>query len=197
MNLPSSMIVTLIITATILTAVAFQPVVKAELNVEVKSVQGLQQTIKVKQQKKQVKKLKLEANRKNINDLIIVGSSSTIDISEVENFWLTLNKNTSLQNRVNKISPKTYTLYTDFNTNYSQAKVTIGYDIKDIEPAIDKNYKVPVGDYKIVLSPAKYSQEILFDTWEKLDYQRTIEAVLEEHIVNANGEIISVSVLYK
>jgi hypothetical protein len=198
MNLPSSLVVTVIIVLGIWLAVVFQPQAASQVNgsFEPKSISA--ESIATAPQSEGASKAVPIAAVKPLG-VAITGITAVISLSEVDVLWEKLNADPQFMANLTTTTPTMYAYYRDFNADYSKANVSVGYKSGDIKLGGLAQIVAHEGFYQTLLSPSFYEQAQLLSAWQKIDYQRSVVAVLEKHNVNEKGEInrSALSVLYK
>lgn len=218
MNLPSSLVVTAIITLGIWLAVAFQPQASSQLNLaSIAEYQPLMNndlhadkskitdplitvpSSSESQKAPQLSKKTSLPTAVNTQNLAITGITAVLALTKAESLWTQLNNDSRFTTSLTTSTPTMYAYYRDFNADYSEAKVSVGYHSEDITLKTIQPVRLYQGDYQALVKPGLHDQTQLLNAWQKIDYQRTVKAVLEKHTLNEQGQITSSSllVLYK
>jgi hypothetical protein len=223
MNLPSSLVVTAIITLGIWLAVAFQPQAANQFDSGLASnaaqsepsaassiatssfaasTTGSKPATGVENTMAASSPLTASASAapgSGTHGIVLVGVSAEIALTEVGGLWTKLNQDPRFAANLSTATPTMYAYYRDFNSDYSIANVSVGYSSKDINLSGLQQITLHEGEYQVLAGPGLYEQAELLSAWQKIDYQRSVLAVLERHKLTAQGEISSsaLSVLYK
>lgn len=124
----------------------------------------------------------------------VVGIRRTTELMKAETVWQEFSNNKALSDQLDSYTVSVFAIYSDFNSDYSQATISIGYN----KPGMNGNkYPIPTGDIKPLLKPSKYGNNDLFNAWQDIDYSRAVEAVVERRDYTQNSELTSLFVIYK
>lgn len=191
MNLFQSLITTALIVTAVWTVALFQPItaIAGEKTSEETSAKPTQSKV-VKNQ--------IKSATQPFKDLAISGISQTIALDQLSQLWLAFNDNKKLHNKLKQNPSKTYVYYQNFSSNYDSAKVTIGYDAKELTMAT-KPLKLSDAGFELLLKKAKYSNQQLRTAWDNIDYRRTVVGILEVHHLTPESTVSSseIYVLYQ
>ncbi|CAM3749004.1 GyrI-like domain-containing protein [Parendozoicomonas haliclonae] len=172
MNLPASILSTIAICAVVFSAVLFQPVPLSAAETVVQPEKPAAQYPDVH---------------------ILAGITKQVPMTEINSLWQEFYAQTGLHELVSNKQPSIYVLYQDISEGFDNARITIGYDVRDLKSTIETQ-PVPRGSYQTLLPAGKYSHEELYG-WSDLDYSKGTEAILEQHKVDPSGQVISTSLL--
>lgn len=185
----SSIVKTLIIVVVVwgVALLQLQPVIASEAFVKAEKVE-----------KKKDKPVAEHRDLITLERIEIVGVQKKTSLNNLDVLWQQFENKSLLQNRLVKQPDRVVVLYQNFDNNYQQADIAIGYPKNLVSPATDV-ITIAGGKYAQVLPNAKYSDAELMSAWQKLDYRKSIHSVVETHDLNSLGEVTSsqVSVLYK
>jgi hypothetical protein len=123
----------------------------------------------------------------------IAGIRQYIELADIQPLWQKFNKHTELHKHLKQQPKKVYVLYQRISKNYQQAEVTIGYDINEMRQ-FDKHYSIDISHNAVLLPAKKYNKTQLSEAWEKIDYKKMKEYVLEVHTLNQTGETTATQV---
>lgn len=188
MRLFASIITSIAITGGIWGAVFLQPVAA---NVTEKNV------IK-RQSETSIQSSKLEQTT-NDEKKTLRGVTQTIPLKAIDKLWNTFYEqsvaNKSLPDSVKQL----IVIYQNFNPDYSEAKVTIGYEAQSNNPDNVVILFPPEKQMNVVLSQGKHTDEQLTDAWSKINFSKQVKAVVEVHHLNQHGlpDSSQLSVYYK
>jgi hypothetical protein len=144
-----------------------------------------------------------EQGKKSIKSFDLEGLTANVSLAEVQQLWLDFGDRYDLHNRLTGMRVSSYALYKNFNDDYSRADVTVGYSSDSLRGKrrveTSAEVRVPTGSYNMLLEAGKHSRSEVDNAWKEVDYDRIIDAILEEHVVNTSGSVISsaIYVLYK
>ena len=129
----------------------------------------------------------------NPDSIHIAGIRQYIELADIQLLWQKFNERSELHKHLKQQPNKVYVLYQKISKDYQQAEVTIGYDINEMTQ-FDKHYSIDISHNAILLSENKYDKKQLSDAWEKINYQKIKEYVLEVHKLNQTGETTATQV---
>ncbi len=221
MNLPSSIVVSGFVIASVWFALLFQPEavwaqVEAtqytldpqEVNQEATSTKpstlpettsiaaaqvtpnaGAQETTLTLQAEVSLPKLSLQG----------VSLETSLQPEAIANLWLEFADRYDLHRRLNKSRINSYAIYRNFNSDFSRALVSIGYNSTDLDGSGEIAIQLAENQYTELLSPAQHSAEKMATAWQDIDYTRELEAIVEQHALNSSGQVVASSlyVLYR
>lgn len=160
-------------------------------------LESQQTQVKQIEPKPQTKQAKPKVvNQQPNNNVSIVGISDRIQLTEanITKLWQKLNNNNKLTQQLTSNRFTIYAIYHEFNADYSQANVVIGYNA----PAMQGNqFNIPSGDKTMLLDTIPYSATAISQAWQHIDYSRPLKAVIEQHKFNNDKQTVSISVVYQ
>ncbi|BFM16695.1 hypothetical protein R50073_28780 [Maricurvus nonylphenolicus] len=209
MNLPSSIVVSAFIVAVVWFGVVYQPgnawaYPGGQAQAQEEAQASAQEDSKVKDLAKSpapqagIPAVTENDLNKRIDAFKMEGITRNVTLAGAQELWVDFGDRYDLHNRLNGMHVSTYTLYDNFNDDYSRADVTIGYNVEALRGEGSVAASVPAGNYATLLEEGKRSQSEIAGAWEKLNYDRGVKAILEEHTVNTSGQVIAsaIYVLY-
>lgn len=124
----------------------------------------------------------------------ISGLQQQIMLKNVDLLWKTFSTMSALNQSLKQQPKKVYVLYDSFSKNYQKANVTIGYDINELTK-FDRHYSVNINEFKPLLPAKHFEDGELAKAWDKIDYNRKVNAVLEIHKLDKTGKPQSTQML--
>lgn len=141
---------------------------------------------------------KVTANALAIEDvqniIHISGLQQQIMLKNVDQIWQTFSTMSALNQSLKQQPKKVYVLYGSFSKNYQKANVTIGYDINELTK-FDRHYSVNISEFKPLLPAKHFEDGQLAKAWDKIDYNKKVNAVLEIHTLAKSGKPQSTQIL--
>ncbi|CAA0105047.1 Uncharacterised protein [BD1-7 clade bacterium] len=131
----------------------------------------------------------------NLSEKSLIGVKQQIKIADVQNLWGTFQNDATLQGRLNTMTPVAYVIYESFNDSFEEATVTIGYEASALMGSVAATERIEPGRYEQLLAPKVYADERFNSAWSGIRYSDELEAVVEVHAFNANGDITSSQLL--
>lgn len=125
-----------------------------------------------------------------LDSTTISGVTEQLLLANIPQLWQRFNADSKLHNKLTNQPNKVYVLYRGFSNNYQQANVTIGYDVTLLNEALHP-VVIDTRDQAILLVADQYSEAQLAAAWNKIDYQASLQYVLEVHSLNPAGETTS------
>ncbi|MBB6520734.1 hypothetical protein [Pseudoteredinibacter isoporae] len=124
----------------------------------------------------------------------VVGIQRTTALMKADTVWQEFSNNKTLSNQLDSYTVSVFAIYSNFNSDFSQATISIGYDKSGMK---GNSYPIPSGDITPLLKPSNYGNNDLFNAWQDIDYSRAVEAVVERRDYTQNSELTSLFVIYK
>lgn len=124
----------------------------------------------------------------------IIGISRVIELGAIDKVWQDFEAKIELSNQISSEKYTIYVVYSDLNADYSRAKVSMGF--LDASMSGSK-ISLPTGKKISLLASGKHSANDIYQSWNKIDYNKSVKAVLERHDYSGTKEKISVSVIYQ
>ena len=158
----------------------------------------------------QLKVTKASANassdekQKEVSQQYLDGVTKTLPLESVGTLWGDFERIIAEQNKLPANWDTIIVLYQNLNSDFTEATVTIGFPSTNNSatdnsatnnlvalPAIEKAQPL--------LKRGKYSESELIDAWQQINFQRQVDALVEIHYLNPQGEPESsqLSVYYK
>lgn len=123
----------------------------------------------------------------------IVGKSQIANLSELGSVWLSFSEDEALNRQITDQLYTVYIVYSEFDKTFSSARISIGYSY----PIVGQKITLPSGKRIRILSPGKYSEEAVRNSWKDIDFIRPVKAVLEKREYEKGQETISLYVIYQ
>lgn len=79
-------------------------------------------------------------------------------------------------------------LYQEFNPSFTEAKVTIGFNVAKSPLANDLIKLPPIEKTELLLKRGDHSESELTTAWEAINFQKSVKAVIEIHFLESKGE---------
>ena len=158
----------------------------------------------------QLKVTKASANassdekQKEVSQQYLDGVTKTLPLESVGTLWGDFERMIVEQNKLHANWDTIIVLYQNLNSDFTEATVTIGFPSTG-NSATDNsatNNLVALPEIEIaqpLLKRGKYSESELIDAWQQINFQRQVDALVEIHYLNQQGEPESsqLSVYYK
>lgn len=187
MNLFASILTTAVITGSIWGLVLTQP-----------AIANSARNLNSKQSVPHITPHKTEQLAASTDQRYLSGVSQTLTLHNVPQLWERFYNQFSEDNPLPASVDRIFVLYQDFNTDFSSAHITIGYEVK--KSLAGNNHKLPpTKQAQLLLKKGKHNTEVLTKAWDKINFQRDLTAVVEIHYLNQHGlpDSSQVSVYYK
>lgn len=114
--------------------------------------------------------------------------SKNVSFEDVLALWTEFEEQLTDYDQIPMTSDSVVLLYRNINSDFTRAHVTIGFIVEQHAPA-PKDIELPsTQDYQQLLSRGPYSDSEMEGAWEKIDYRRPIDAVIETHYLNPLGQ---------
>lgn len=126
--------------------------------------------------------------------LKIAGIQKNIALTDIHQLWLTFNSQSKLHDSLKVQPTKVYVLYSGITDSFQQADVTIGYDIKELKQHSNP-FNLDMRHSEVILPAKPYTAAQLATAWEKIDYSKSVNFVLETHSLNKSGNTTSTTML--
>lgn len=120
----------------------------------------------------------------------ISGVHKRIQLNEISQLWAEFNGAAGLQQSLKDYPRAVYVLYSAVAKDYQAANVTIGYYVEELKH-YDHSYTVNMKRHQPLLKTGQYNVLQLADAWERIDYNRPLDTVLEVHQLERSGQIRS------
>ncbi|WP_133405320.1 hypothetical protein [Parashewanella tropica] len=118
----------------------------------------------------------------------ISGLTERVKLLELPSFWADFRKSKAATSQLSKNPSKVFVLYKNISSDFSEATVTIGFDVKEVKNAIGNTPLPPSSAVQQLLPKGKYTNTQLIQGWSKIDYARPIESVVEINYLNSKAE---------
>ncbi|MGF1682961.1 hypothetical protein [Photobacterium minamisatsumaniensis] len=127
------------------------------------------------------------------------GVTKTIPLQSISILWRDFENKVVEKNKLPAGSDRVIVLYQNFNSDFTEAKVTIGYPTQKnvLSNAMVELPTIEKAD--LLLSRGKHSESELIDAWSRINFQKSVEALVETHYLSPLGlpESSQLSVYYK
>ncbi|KPZ70339.1 hypothetical protein AN944_02411 [Shewanella sp. P1-14-1] len=124
----------------------------------------------------------------------IAGIRQNIAIADIHQLWQTFNDQAELHASLVVQPTKVFVLYSAMTNSFERADVTIGYDVKELKQH-PNTYSIDTKNGDIILPEHPYTAAQLATAWEKIDYSKTVNFVLETHFLDNSGNATSTTML--
>lgn len=133
------------------------------------------------------------------NPQYVRGLTKTMSLQSMPVFWSEFNQEVVLKNKLPNKLDRIVVLYRHINKDFTEAEVTIGYLVEKSSLANDAIELPPVDNWVLLLSQGEHSEAELTDAWKQINYQKSVESLVEIHYLNEQGKPVSsqLSVYYK
>jgi|GEM_PF-3337863 len=191
MKLFASILTASAITGSIWGLVLFQPAMAESAKQD-----ELKPDVSIAQAHSQGEKKLPEIERQYLN-----GVTKNIALESMSALWGEFEGEWVKQNKLPEKLDRIVVLYQDLNSDFTQAKVTIGYIAP--EQASSKDFiALPLmgkGNEDVLASRGQYSVSEFIDAWGRIDFKKPVDALVEVHYLSPQGqpESSQLSVYYK
>lgn len=129
------------------------------------------------------------------------GVTKNIALESLSALWGEFEIDWVEQDKLPKNLDRIVVLYQDLNSDFTQAKVTIGYLVTENLSSPDL-VTLPVmgkGNEDVLASRGQYSVSEFIDAWGRIDFKKPVDALVEVHYLSSQGqpESSQLSVYYK
>ncbi|WP_062270822.1 hypothetical protein [Endozoicomonas arenosclerae] len=124
----------------------------------------------------------------------IVGISKSIQLASIDGLWKEFLDQKALSGQLKSERFTIFAIYSDFNSQFSRARVSIGYFDKAMK---GNRIDLPQGKQVPILKKGQHSMSAMVSAWDKIDYQRPVKAVVERRDYIGEQETISSFVIYQ
>lgn len=124
----------------------------------------------------------------------VVGIQQETDLMKAQEVWQAFSEQSSLSNQLDSYTVSVFAIYSNFNSDYSQATISIGYDKPGMK---GDSFAMPTGQTQSLLKPSNYGNNELINAWQDIDYSRAVKAVVERRDYTQNSELTSLFVIYQ
>lgn len=124
----------------------------------------------------------------------VVGIKRESELMKAADVWQAFSEQSSLSNQLDSYTISVFAIYSNFNSDYSRATISIGYDKAGMK---GNSHPIPAGKATTLLKPSNYGNNELINAWQDIDYSRTVKAVVERRDYTQNSELTSLFVIYQ
>lgn len=127
------------------------------------------------------------------------GITRTISLEGVPQLWDKFYAKYDTNNPLPESVDRIIVLYQEFNKDYSEATVTVGYETAKTAIASSLKKLPDISDAKLLLKQGKHTENELTEAWKQINFAKQPFAVVEIHEINQHGlpESSQMSVYYK
>ncbi|MRI34918.1 hypothetical protein EOPP23_18240 [Endozoicomonas sp. OPT23] len=125
----------------------------------------------------------------------ITGVTQKTALNSVNLIWDKFSRDSKLQGKLKKQPVTIFVLYRNISKNFQSADITIGFDSRDLTDQMRPVSLASPSDYEVLLPTGKHSSNSITDAWNKLNYQKDIQSVLEIHTLDKESQPLDVQVL--
>lgn len=127
------------------------------------------------------------------------GLTKSILLQSMPILWDEFNQEVVLKNKLPNKLDRIVVLYRHINKDFTEAEVTIGHLVQKSSLANDAIELPPVDNWVLLLSQGEHSEAELTEAWKQINYQKSVESLVEIHYLNEQGKPVSsqLSVYYK
>ncbi|MGI9276418.1 MAG: hypothetical protein ACR2PT_16435 [Endozoicomonas sp.] len=124
----------------------------------------------------------------------IVGISREIKLAAINDLWQEFSAQTALSKQLKSNNYTVFAVYTDFRRDFSMARVSIGYQDSAMK---GERITLPGGEREPLLSAGRHNTSDIVSAWDKIDYSRSVKAVLERRDYRGDEETVAIFVIYQ
>ncbi|MCV6620565.1 MAG: hypothetical protein OIF51_02310 [Cellvibrionaceae bacterium] len=124
----------------------------------------------------------------------VIGIQRSTELINVEKVWQEFASNSALSDQLDSYTVSVFAIYSDFNSDYSRATISIGYDKPSMK---GEQQLIPKGKIETLLKPSNYGNNALLNAWQDIDYSKAVKAVVERRDYTQNSELTSLFVIYQ
>lgn len=136
-----------------------------------------------------------KAKQEQLTKISVSGIKQEIALNQINKLWQQFNNDEHLHRQLKKQPAKIYVVYQKLSDNYQKALVTIGYDIQIIDRDNTIVTQLNTQDLLILKPLKKYTDSELTEAFEKINYSKPIDYILEIHSLDLSGETIASQLL--
>lgn len=127
----------------------------------------------------------------------LVGVKRRIKLKAIDALWQEFQANKHWQRALVTSEFNVYVVYSNFDQAFTEADVVIGYQRDALNDAVKVIGQVPQGNRTDLLTLGQHDDSVLLDAWEKIDYQRSIQSVIEKREISGSKDLVSLHVIYQ
>lgn len=135
----------------------------------------------------------------------VQGITKTLPLDSISDFWQEFEQQFIDTNKLPQNLDRLVVLYQEINSDYTQAKVTIGYitetgDLTKKRAGKDNIVTIPsIEKAQLLLEKGDYSKIELSDAWQQINYKRSVDVLIETHYLTPQGlpKSSQLSIYYK
>lgn len=132
-----------------------------------------------------------------IKPVELVGVSQRVALTQVNQVWQSFRDNQHLLRALKSNQFDVYAVYRNFNNNFTEADLDIGYQRSALNDSVEVTASLPVGKRVQLLPSGQHNDLTIASVWQNIDYSREIIAVIERHQINGEQDLVSVDVIYQ
>lgn len=153
-----------------------------------------------------VRKDKQKDSRHKVYSLSHVqGMTKTLPLDSISDFWQEFEQQFIDTGKLPQNLDRLVVLYQEINSDYTQAKVTIGYitetdDLTKKRAKKDNIVTIPaIEKAQRLLEKGDYSKIELSDAWQQINYKKSVDVLIETHYLTPQGlpKSSQLSIYYK
>ncbi|MBO9490936.1 hypothetical protein J7384_11255 [Endozoicomonas sp. G2_1] len=133
----------------------------------------------------------------SIKPVELVGVSQRVALTQVNQVWQSFRDNQHLLRALKSNQFDVYAVYRNFNNNFTEADLDIGYQRSALNDSVKVTASLPVGKRVQLLASGQHNDLTIASVWQNIDYSREIIAVIERHQIDAEQDLVSVDVIYQ
>ena len=132
-----------------------------------------------------------------IKPVEFVGVSQRVALTQVNQVWQSFRDNEHLLRALKSNQFDVYAVYRNFNNNFTEADLDIGYQRSALNDSVKVTASLPVGKRVQLLASGQHNDLTIAAVWQNIDYSREIIAVIERHQIDGEQDLVSVDVIYQ
>lgn len=132
-----------------------------------------------------------------IKPVELVGVSQRVALTQVNQVWQSFRDNQHLLRALKSNQFDVYAVYRNFNNNFTEADLDIGYQRSALNDSVKVTASLPVGKRVQLLPSGQHNDLTIASVWQNIDYSREIIAVIERHQIDGEQDLVSVDVIYQ
>ncbi|WP_333002165.1 hypothetical protein [Vibrio coralliilyticus] len=127
------------------------------------------------------------------------GVTKTISLESLPSLWREFDSKLVESDKLPDNLDRIVVLYQELNSDFTEAQVTIGYPTEKSPLASDLVALPAIEQAELLMHRGQHSESELMDAWGRINFQKSVDALVEIHYLNSQGqpESSQLSVYYK
>lgn len=140
-----------------------------------------------------------DAKRRGTSQQYLRGVTKTISLESLPKLWREFDRKLVEPDKLPDNLGRIVVLYQNLNSDFTEAQVTIGYPAEKSPLASDLVAFPAIEEAELLMHRGQHSESELIDAWGRINFQKPVDALVEIHYLNSQGqpESSQLSVYYK